>query len=103
MKRRAWIGWLVAATLFAGNVSIGRADQAPANPLEGRLLQTGGGAFFVYHQGTKYALQTVDLGDRVLDAIPTASATQWDALFASGGSPEFRPIVPAPQAVPGYS
>ena len=101
MRRRAWIGWFVAATLFAGNVSVGRADPSQGNPLEGRLLQTSGGVFFVYHDGSKYALERAEVGDRIMDAIPTASTTQWDALFTIG--PEVKPAGPNPQPFPGYS
>jgi hypothetical protein len=57
----------------------------------------------VYHDGLKFAVQVADLGDHVIEAIPTASSAQWDALF--GAAPTFRPALPPrlPEPVPGYS
>jgi hypothetical protein len=43
------------------------------------------------------------MGDQVIEAIPTASPVQWEALF--GAAPAFSPVVPPsrPDPIPGYS
>ena len=83
MKRLSWIGWLVAGLLLAQNAAIGVAAPASTNPLEGRLLEHSDGNFYVYHDGVKFTVQPATTGDRVIDAIPSASEAQWDTLFAA--------------------
>jgi hypothetical protein len=57
----------------------------------------------VYHAGLKFAVQVADVGDQLIEAIPTASPSQWEALFGAG--PALTPIQPPglPQPAPGYS
>jgi hypothetical protein len=99
MKRFGWIGWLVAALAVALNAVSAVASGANTDPLEGRLLQHTGGAVYVYHDGTKFQLQLADIGDRMIDVIPSASDAEWGGLFT--GQPGVRPTVPQP--FPGYS
>ena len=116
MKRGTWAGWLVAGLLLLHNAAAALAAPAP-NPLEGQLLQQSNGAFFLYHDGLKFQLPVADVGDRVIDAIPTATADQWNALFTSnqGTTPapsdglqqiagQHYPAPPGqPEPFPGYS
>ena len=111
MKRIGWMtGWLLAGLLLLQNAALGlAADEggAPAadssNPLEEHLLQHSSGTLYVYHAGSKFTLSLADLGDQVIEAIPAASAGQWEALF--GGTPTLAPVQPSrnPQPFPGYS
>jgi hypothetical protein len=96
MQHASWIGWLLAGLLLLENAAVGLA--APAtNPLEGRLLQRSDGTWYVYHDGLKFPVQVADLGDAVIQAIPTASPDQWAGLFTGT-----RPVTPAgaPQPAP---
>jgi hypothetical protein len=115
MKRIKWAGWLLAALLVLHNAGSGFAAPA-ANPLEGRLLQHTTGAVYLYHQGRKFQLEEADVGDAVIDAIPTASVEQWQNLFSSLGTlvpiggpqpapaGEYYPSPPGqPAPFPGYS
>jgi hypothetical protein len=128
MKRFAWGGWLIAAlvvghsaatslaqpapncptpvTQYAISAECIRALQHPAststNPLEGSLLLHSDGALYLYHAGLKYAMYRADVGDRVIEAIATASTEQWDALFGSPTEPARQPLnIQEPS--PGYS
>jgi hypothetical protein len=104
MKRLRWmIGWLLAGLLLLQDAASGLAASETSNPLEGHLLRHSGGAMYVFHAGSKFAVSLVDLGDQVIDAIPTASSRQWDSLFAStpDGATNSPPVSPEP--VPGYS
>jgi len=83
MKRLSWTGWLVAGLLLAQNTAIGVAAPASISPLEGRLLEHSNGNFYVYHDGVKFAVQPAGTGDRVIDAIPSASEAQWDTFFTA--------------------
>jgi hypothetical protein len=83
MKRLSWIGWLLAALLLVQNAAAGLAAPASTNPLEGRLLEHSNGNFYVYHDGVKFTVQPASTGDRVIDAIPSASEAQWDTFFAA--------------------
>jgi len=106
----------VAAVLLLQNAAVGVAAPSDANPLEGRLLQHSTGTFYVYHGGFKFPVQVADLGDEVIQAIPTASMNQWANLFidtrpvtpagASQHAPagEYTPALPGqPVPFPGYS
>jgi hypothetical protein len=102
MQRIGWIGWLVAGLMLLHNAAVGLAAPT-ANPLEGHLLQHSSGTFYLYRGGLKFAIQMADMGDQVIDAIPTASSAQWEALF--GAAPALRPVLPPglPEPFPGYS
>jgi hypothetical protein len=98
-----WMGWLLAGLLLLQAAGAGLAAPADGNPLEGRLLQHSDGSWYVYHAGLKFAVQAADLGDQVIEAIPSASPIQWEALFGAG--PVLRPL-PAPsrpEPSPAYS
>jgi hypothetical protein len=82
-KRLSWCGWLLAGFLLAQNAAAGLAAPASTNPLEGRLLEHSDGDFFVYHAGVKFTVQPAGMGDQVIDAIPTASDTEWTSFFAA--------------------
>ena len=83
VKRLHLIGWLLAGVLALQNAGAGLAAAA-GNPLEARLLQHSGGALYLYHAGVKYLVDRADVSDAVIDAIPTATAEQWDTLFTTG-------------------
>jgi hypothetical protein len=87
MKRLNWFGWLLVGILLAQNAAAGLAAPASTNPLEGRLLQHSNGNFYVYHDGVKFTLQLASTGDQVIDAIPTASETEWNSFFTATFSP----------------
>jgi hypothetical protein len=103
MHRVGWMGWLVAGLLLLQNAATGLAAPTGSNLLEGQLLQHSSGSAYVYHDGLKFAVQIADLGDGPIDAIPTASAAQWEGLF--GAVPVLRPVPPSgvPEPFPGYS
>jgi hypothetical protein len=111
MKRSGWIGWLLASLLLLQNAATGLAAPAGGNPLEGHLLHDSTGTFYLYHGGLKFAVQVADLGDQVMEAIPTASSTQWETLFGtlpsgpgSGPAGRLEPAPPGqPVPFPGYS
>ena len=117
MKRIRWSGWLLAGMLLLHNAAVGLAAPTGSNPLEGHLLQDGGGTFYLYHDGVKFAIQLAELGDQVIGAIPTASSSQWDALFTgdaalkpvqsgagAGPAGHLEPVLPGqPAPFPGYS
>jgi hypothetical protein len=84
MNRITWAGWLLSAVLLL-NSAVALAAPAP-NPLEGRLLQQSNGTMYLYHEGIKFLLPLADVGDGVIDAIPTATADQWKAIFATDQS-----------------
>jgi len=94
MKRLHWFGWLLAGLLLAQNTAAGLAAPASNDPLEGRLLEHSNGNFYVYHDGVKFTIQRARTSDQVIDAIPTASETQWDGFFTNT-------VQPTPSA-PGY-
>src|ERR671923_2115104 len=83
MNRLTWSGWLIAGLLLLQNAAPGLAASANGNPLEGHLLQDSNSTLYLYHGGLKFTVHLVDMTDQVIDAIPTASSTQWDALFTS--------------------
>ena len=83
MKRIRWMGWLLAGLLLAQNAATGLAAPASPNPLEGRLLEHSNGNFFVYHEGVKFSVQPASTGDQVIDAIPTATETEWNSFFTA--------------------
>jgi len=89
-RRIAWLGWLFAGLLLVQTAVTGLAAPSSISPLEGRLLQQSGGAFYVYHAGVKFPVQLADMGDQVLGAIPTATSSQWDTLF--GGDTLVKPV-----------
>jgi hypothetical protein len=116
MKNVRWMGWLLAGLLLVENAAVGQAAAAAANPLEGHLLQASDGSWYVYHGGMKFSVQVADLGDAVIQAIPSASADQWEDWFtrtlpgaprvAPQSSPagEQAPTLPSqPAPFPGYS
>jgi hypothetical protein len=101
MRRFSWIGWLFAAISLFWNATAGlAAPMRTMNPLEGQLLHHSAGGFYVYHNGVKYTLLMVDIGDRLIDAIPDASLAQRDTLFVN--TPAGAPPL-APEPFPGYS
>jgi hypothetical protein len=103
MKRLRWAGWLIAGLLLVQNATVALTAPLVVNPLDGHLLQHTAGTFYVYHGGLKFAVQLAELGDQVIDAIPAATADQWDTFF--GAAPELRPLpLPRnPEPFPGYS
>ena len=104
MRRLSWSGWLLAGVMLLQNVGTGLASPAAINPLDGHLLQHTDGSFYVYHAGVKFAVQVVDLGDQVINAIPNATPGQWEVLFRGVG-PQFQPLRPNlnPEPFPGHS
>ncbi|MBV9354902.1 MAG: hypothetical protein JO023_05190 [Chloroflexi bacterium] len=116
MRRITWAGWAVAGLLLLHNAAVGLAASGP-NPLEGRLLQESNGTFYLYHDGFKFLLASADVGDSVIDAIPTATTDQWNTMFTtsegstaapSSGLEEIAgqhsPAAPGqPAPFPGYS
>ena len=103
LKRLSWTGWLLAALMLLQSATAGLARTGETNPLDGLLMQHSSGTFYLYHAGTKFALQVADMGDVVIDAIPTGSSAQWELLLREG--PAFRPALPNrnPEPFPGYS
>src|SRR5215472_9464805 len=115
MKPLHFLGWLLAGLLAAQSAAT--AVAAPSNnPLEAHVLQHSGGVMYLYHNGMKFLVGPADLGDAVIDAIPNASAEQWNALFTTGpgdlpvGMPQRAPagdwdsaLRNQPQPFPGYS
>ena len=73
MKFSSTLGWLVAGFVLLFNATAAVAAPTAANPLEGYLLQHSSGALYLYHAGLKFAVQFADVGDGVIDVIPTAS------------------------------
>jgi hypothetical protein len=103
MKRVGWMGWLLAGLLLLQHAATGLTAPAGDNLLEGHLLQHSGGTWYVYHGGLKFTVHVAELGDEVIEAIPTAQPAQWEALF--GAVPAPRPGLPpgVPEPFPGYS
>ena len=96
MKRLTWFGWLLAGLLLAQNAAVGQAAPASTNPLEGRLLEHSNGNLFVYHGGVKFNIQPANTGDQIIDAIPTASDTEWSSFFTAIVPPDpWAPSHPA--------
>jgi hypothetical protein len=99
VKRVAWSGWLIAGLLIAHNAAAVLSAPAAGNPLEGHVLQYSTGALYVFHDGLKFSVESADVGDRMIDAIPNATSTQWKALFSGGQS--VSPVAP-PEPFPGH-
>jgi hypothetical protein len=96
MKRLNWLGWVLAGLLLAQSGAAALAAPASTNPLEGRLLEHSDGNFYVYHDGRKFAVQPASTGDQVIDAIQTASESEWSSFFkASAPAPHSAPDHPA--------
>ena len=72
--------------------------------LQGRVLVRSDGTVYVYKDGLKYAVQPADVGDDVIDSIPTADApvAQIDQPLASvvDQSALPTPVAPEPVAPP---
>jgi threonine/homoserine/homoserine lactone efflux protein len=116
MKRMSWTGWLLAILLLLQNAAVGLSALTSTDPLEGHLLQYSG-TFYLYHNGLRFAVQLDEIGDQVVGAIPTATSSQWDALFAgdtvfkaapsgagAGPAGHLEPVPPGqPEPFPGYS
>jgi hypothetical protein len=102
MKHLSWGGWLLAGVILLQTAATGLAN-LDTNPLDGHLLQHSGGTFYLYHSGVKFAVQLVDLGDPVIDAIPNATSEQRVLLFRDGS--QLKPILPNrnPEPFPGHS
>src|SRR5690242_20099303 len=116
MKNVRWMGWLLAGLLLVENAAVGLAAPTAANPLEGHLLQASDGSWYVYHGGMKFSVQVAELGDAVIQAIPSASADQWEGWFTgtlpstprdgrqSPPAGQHAPTLPVqPTPFPGYS
>jgi hypothetical protein len=58
---------------------------------------------FLYHNGVKFAVEVVSLGDQVIDAIPNATLGQWEVLFREES--QFKPLLlnRNPEPFPGHS
>ncbi len=82
MRRMTWVGWALAGLLLLHSAAAALAASGP-NPLEGRLLQESNGTFYLYHNGVKFLLAPADVGDGVIDAIPTATPDQWNTMFTT--------------------
>jgi len=102
MKRLYWAGWVLAGVMLVQSAAIGSASSAQDNPLNGHLLRHTGGATYLYHSGVKFAVDVVELGDQVIDAIPSGTAAQRDSLFGDGA--QLMPVVPnrTPEPFPGH-
>jgi hypothetical protein len=94
MKRLHWIGWLLAGLLLAQNAASALAAPSSSDPLEGWLLHYSSGAFYVYHDGAKFAVELASTTDHVIDAIPGASEMQWNSFFKTTSA---DPNQPPPQ------
>jgi hypothetical protein len=103
VKYLNWIGWLLASLLLLQNAAVGLAMPGGDNPLQGRLLQTSSGISYVYHGGVKFRLELAEMGDPVIEAIPTASLSQWNALFGSIPAVKQLPPPVNPEPCPGHS
>jgi hypothetical protein len=103
MKPRSVLATLAAAVLLAHTVVATAAALSAPNPLEGRLLQRSDGGTYIVHNGARFAVELADVGDRVIDAIPQASQSEWQTLFSP--APGVLPEVPGgdPKPFPGYS
>jgi hypothetical protein len=101
MKRTRWIAPAIGAALVIFGTAI-VWGQDVGSTLQGRLLVRSDGTLYVYRDGLKYAVQPADVGDDVIDAIPTADApvAQLDQLFASTRDPGPAVEPPAPVAPP---
>jgi hypothetical protein len=114
----SWTGWLLAILLVLQNAAVGLSAPTGTDPREGHLLQdSGNGTFYLYHNGLKFAVQLAEMGDQAIGAIPTATSSQWDALFAgdtvlkaapsgagAGPAGHLEPLPPRqPEPFPGYS
>jgi hypothetical protein len=102
MIRVRWMGWLAAGLLLGHTSAVGLAAPAGENPLEGRVLQHSSGSVYLYHRGLKFSVHMVQLGDHIVDAIPTATAAEWESLFGAGGELVDVPRI-NPEPFPGYS
>lgn len=102
MKRNL-VPAIVAAVLLSQSVVSAAAAPSAPNPLEGRLLQRSDGVTYIVHNGTRFSVELADVGDRVIDAIPEASPSEWLTLFSP--TPGFVPVVPGgdPKPFPAYS
>jgi hypothetical protein len=104
MKHRfSALGWLVAALVLLVNASVTVAAPSLDNPLEGHLLQHSGGVVYLYHAGSKFTVQVADVGDHVIDAIPTAADVEWQALFGDTPAPRRAPSPGQEQPAPANS
>jgi hypothetical protein len=103
LKHLNWMGWLLAGLLLMQNAAVGLAMPSGDNPLEGRRLQTSSGTSYVYHEGVKFRLEVAEMGDQLIEAIPTASLIQWNALFGSTATVKQLPPPVNPEPFPGYS
>jgi hypothetical protein len=103
MRRTSWIGWLLAGLLLLQNAATGLAAAGGDNPLQGRLLRHSTGTLYLYHSGHKFAVQMADVGDQVIEAIPSGSPSQFETMF--GDSPALAPLRPgvSPPWPWGYS
>jgi hypothetical protein len=101
------IRWIVPAIGAALIIVVGTVivwGQDVDSTLQGRLLVRSDGTLYVYKDGLKYAVQPADIGDDVIDAIPTADApvAQLDQLFIHDPSAQAAPFAPlAPAIQPG--
>jgi hypothetical protein len=62
LKRLRWLGWLLAGLLLLQNAVAALAAPRP-NPLERHLLRDTVGAVYLYHDGLKFPIEIVDIGD----------------------------------------
>jgi hypothetical protein len=92
------LGWLVTAIVLLLHVTEAFATPTTANPLEGYLLRHSSGTLYVYHAGLKFSVQVADIGDQLIDTIPTASGVEWQSWF--GGTTPRSPAAPEQPAPP---
>jgi hypothetical protein len=95
---------IVAVALGLG-ASLGLSHAADLDTaLQGRLLARSDGASFVYRDGFKYAVQSADLSDDEIAAIPDGTPPTLDALFAASPTRTSPPpSQPAPQLPAGIN
>jgi hypothetical protein len=82
MNTLSALGWLVAALVLLLNGTAALAAPTADNSIEGYVLQHSSGALYLYHAGLKFTVTVADVGDRVIDVIPTASQEEWRTFLA---------------------
>jgi hypothetical protein len=90
---------LFAAVLFGSGLFTAGMSRAQ-DDLQGRLLHRGDGALFIYKDGFKYAIQSVQLSDDLINAIPDGTPGSLDQLFAQPQAPASPAVQTQPPPSP---